>query len=242
MSIGSGDWMRWAASGAIVLLAHAGATAALINWPAPAEGEPTAALVIELAAIPAAQELPQTEAPPDPVIQEMQPEPPPPEQVAEIPPPEDPPPEPPPPPEAVAIEPPSPPPEKKPPPKPKAVATTAPKPQQRIAAVAAAPAQGMPTESLSTALPTWRGALNAHIQRHLRYPPGLREQGTSYVAFSMDRSGNVLSARIARSSGESAFDAEAVATVHRAQPLPRPPDGLPGGSFNFTIPVRFHMR
>jgi protein TonB len=263
MRIEGREWLLWSASGAIILLAHAGATAALINWPQRPEGEPPAAMVIELAAIPAAPEVPETEAPPDPVVQDMQPDPPPPEPVTEtppddpppekvaaVPPPDEPPPEilPPPPPEpppdAAAIEPPPPPPPqaKKPPPKPKSVVNTAPKRQKQIAAVAAAPAQGLPAESVANALPTWRSAVAAHIRRHLRYPPGRREQGTALVSFSMDRSGGVSSVRIARSSGESVLDAEAVATVQRAQPLPRPPDGLPGSHFALTLPVHFSVR
>lgn len=241
------DLTRWMLSGAVVLLAHAGAAAALINWPVQHEGEPTAALVIELAAIPAAPETPQTEAPPDPIIQEMAPEPPPPEEVAELrpeePPPDPPPPEePPPPPDAIALEPPPPVKEEPPPPppKPKQAVTTAPKPQKRIAPVAAAPAQGMPTESMSTALPTWRSALGAHIQRHLRYPSGGRDDGVAFVAFTVDRSGNVLSARLARSAGDGALDDEAVACVRRAAPMPRPPEGMSGGSFSLVVPVRFH--
>ena len=245
MSIDKSDWMRWAASGAIVLLAHAGATAALINWPPPAEGEPAAALVIELAALPAAPETPEIKTPPDPVIKEMQPEPPPPEEVAEIPPPEEPPPpEPPPPPEAVAIEPPPPPEKKLPPPKPKAVATTAPKPQKRVAAVAVAPSQGMPTESLSNLRSSWHSRLSAQIQRNLRVPPAQSQQGVfvASIGFVVDRNGNVSGARVARGSGLASVDEAAVAAVRRAQPLPPPPPEMPGGPFDLVLPVRITLR
>ena len=233
MSIGNRDWMRWAASGAIVLLAHAGATAALINWPPPAEGEPAAALVIELAALPAAPETPETATPPDPLIQEMQPEPPPPEEVAEIPPPEEPPPPEPPPPE-----------KKLPPPKPRAVATTAPKPQKRVAAVAVAPSQGMPTESLSNLRSNWHNRLSAQIQRNLHVPSAQSQQGVfvASISFVVDRNGNVSGARVARGSGLASVDEAAVAAVRRAQPLPFPPPEMPGGSFDLVLPVRITLR
>ena len=86
----------------------------------------------------------------------------------------------------------------------------------------------------------WQSLLMAHLERRKRYPAGARERGehgTAYVRFSIDGSGNVLSARLARSSGYSALDQEVVSMVHRASPVPPPP---PGANRIITVPVRFN--
>lgn len=86
----------------------------------------------------------------------------------------------------------------------------------------------------------WQSRLMAHLERRKRYPPDARERGergTAYVRFSIDGSGNVLSARLARSSGYSGLDQEVVSMVHRASPVPPPP---PGASRTITVPVRFN--
>ena len=109
------------------------------------------------------------------------------------------------------------------------------------AAPAAAPnpaAQGATaTPSVSTA--SWRGSLIAHLNRYKRFPGGA-SPGTVQVAFSIDRSGRVLSARLSGSSGDPALDEEAVAMVRRASPVPAPPGGLGGsGAIALAVPVRF---
>jgi len=77
-----------------------------------------------------------------------------------------------------------------------------------------------------------------------RYPDAALSQGvsgTATVAFSVDRSGRVMGARLAGSSGSPALDQEAVATVQRANPLPAPPADVPGSHFSFTIPLHFSV-
>lgn len=106
---------------------------------------------------------------------------------------------------------------------------------------AAAPttSRGM-TSSVSPA--RWQSRLLAHLERRKRYPSGAksrREQGTAYVRFSIDASGNVLSVRLARSSGFPELDQEVVAMVRRASPVPPPP---PGVNREITVPVRFSVR
>jgi protein TonB len=128
---------------------------------------------------------------------------------------------------------------KKPKPKPKhkAVAQTASAPRPVDAARArtnAAPTSGV-ASSMSVA--TWRGSVMAHLNRHKRYPGG--GGGTSSVAFTIDRSGRVLSARLIRSSGSSVLDQEAVALTRRASPVPAPPPNIGGGSVTLSVPVRF---
>ena len=113
--------------------------------------------------------------------------------------------------------------------------TTAPKPLPAPRAKAnAAPSSGM---SSSMSVATWRGMVVAHMNRHKRYPGG--GGGTSSVAFTIDRSGRVLSARLIRSSGSAALDQEAVSLARRASPVPAPPANMARASLVLTVPVRF---
>ena len=57
----------------------------------------------------------------------------------------------------------------------------------------------------------------------------------------MDRSGRVLSSRIDRSSGRPLLDREALAMLDRAQPLPPPPDDVPGATLELVTPVEFFL-
>lgn len=126
---------------------------------------------------------------------------------------------------------------KKPKPKRKSVAqsASAPKPvDARRARTNAAPTSGVAS---SMSIATWRGSVMAHLNRHKRYPGG--GGGTSSVAFTIDRSGRVLSARLIRSSGSRILDQEAVALARRASPLPAPPANISGSSITLSVPVRF---
>nr|WP_256254631.1 energy transducer TonB [Pseudomonas agarici] len=85
----------------------------------------------------------------------------------------------------------------------------------------------------------WESQLLAHIERFKRYPQGARERGdrgTAYLRFEIDTEGQVLSARIARSSGLAELDQAALDMIHRASPVPRPPMG---SASRFTVPVVF---
>jgi len=123
----------------------------------------------------------------------------------------------------------------KPKPRSKAQAASAPKPVNAARSrTNAAPTSGT-ASSMSVA--TWRGSVMAHLNRHKRYPGGGR--GTSSVAFTIDRRGRVLSARLIRSSGSAILDREAVALARRASPVPAPPANIGRGSITLTVPVRF---
>ena len=99
----------------------------------------------------------------------------------------------------------------------------------------AAPIAGT-SSSVSPA--TWRSMIMALLNRHKRLPPG-GGHGTATVAFTIDRSGNVLSARLARSSGDASLDQEAVGLARRISPVPAPPADVGGGSILLAVPVRF---
>lgn len=122
--------------------------------------------------------------------------------------------------------------------KPPAERTTAPpRMQAQAAPSAAAPAEGAATASAASRA-SWRGTLLAHLNRFKRFPGGA-SPGTVQVAFSIDRAGRVLSARLVGASGDRLLDEEAVAMIRRASPVPAPPEGLGGGSIALSVPVKF---
>jgi periplasmic protein TonB len=91
----------------------------------------------------------------------------------------------------------------------------------------------------------WQGLLAAHVEHFKRYPAAARsrgEHGTATVAFTIDHEGRLLSSRIVESSGSAALDQETLAMLARAQPMPRPPDGLSDVELTFVVPVQFNMR
>jgi TonB family protein len=79
----------------------------------------------------------------------------------------------------------------------------------------------------------------AHLNRYKRYPSGAAGTGTASVAFTIARSGQVLSARLIGSSGNPALDAEAVSLPRHASPVPAPPPDFGGGRSNPHCPNPF---
>ena len=119
-----------------------------------------------------------------------------------------------------------------------APATAAPKAVDlQRAAVNAAAMAGM-SSSVSPA--SWRSMMMAHLNRHKRMPDG-GGRGTATVAFTIDRSGRVIGARLSGSSGNAALDQEAVALARRASPVPAPPANVGGGNVLLAVPIRFGM-
>ena len=130
--------------------------------------------------------------------------------------------------------------------RPPAPATTRPQPAPgRQAALPAAPRVGTPSPVNSNALPNWKSQVMGILQRNKRYPPDAQarhEQGVAQLAFSVDRSGRVVSSRLVGSSGSSALDAETLALVRRSSPFPPPPPGVGGAQISLTIPIRYGIR
>jgi periplasmic protein TonB len=94
----------------------------------------------------------------------------------------------------------------------------------------------------AAALEKWQARVMAHLERRKRYPAkarSRREEGVAQVRFTIDDAGNVLSAALVRSSGHPALDAEGLALLRRASPVPAPP---PGGKRNITAPILFNIR
>jgi len=89
------------------------------------------------------------------------------------------------------------------------------------------------------------GKLAAWLNRHKRYPSRarrLRHEGTVRLTFTIDRSGRVLSHRIASSSGHALLDQEVKSLIRRASPLPAIPPGMSQSRLTVTVPIRFNLR
>ncbi len=263
--------LRWTIAGVCVASIYGGSVYAALNWPSEpvAPADPPAAIMIELAPVPVAPDTPQQEValnvpmeqsqaatpseqedkPNEEPTHEVKPEvktevevEPLPEKekadavLAQATPPQ----------QEKPVE------EKKKPDKPKkaqrkpqdrkakdAPETAAPRAAEaQRAAVNAAAMAGM-SSSVSPA--SWRSMMMSHLNRHKRMPTG-GTRGTATVAFTIDRSGRVVSARLASSSGDAVLDQEAVATVRRASPVPAPPaniGGRGGGNILLAVPIRF---
>jgi periplasmic protein TonB len=68
------------------------------------------------------------------------------------------------------------------------------------------------------------------------------EEGAGMLRFVMDGRGRVLGARVVRSSGHEALDAEMMAMLERAAPLPPIPPELGASRIELSVPVSFALR
>ena len=256
---------RWGASAAAILAVHAAVIALGMSWqrPLPEPGVSMPAIMVDLAPVTSAPQTMQADIAPGPTMQEADASPPEPakqelveEQIAPTPPQEKPevvaPPEQKLPPTPHKPEPAKVVPEQKPTPvKPKVVRPDAkkpvdapPAPRTISAAARRAPgAAGFRDERgcggvrhgvLQPARP------RAHLMRFHRYPAGGNGQRSSVtVAFTVNRSGSVVSSRVGGSTGVAAFDSHAASIARAAAPFPPIPAEIPNGSISFSIPLRF---
>jgi protein TonB len=120
------------------------------------------------------------------------------------------------------------------------------KPPEKVEQTSPAPRTTVRTEASAPRIdPSWQSLLLKHLQQFKSYPAGAREHGEEGVvllAFTMDRDGKVLSRRIVSSSGHPDLDAEVMALVERAQPLPAFPASMSGDQLSLTVPIRFSLR
>lgn len=84
----------------------------------------------------------------------------------------------------------------------------------------------------------WGAAIRARVERRKRHPAGAAS-GTVTVRLVVTAAGALAGVSVAKSSGNPALDAAAVAAVQGAGAFPPAPAGLPGGSHSFTLPMRF---
>lgn len=114
-----------------------------------------------------------------------------------------------------------------------------PKRPERSTSPQVAPPAATPQPSaaaVASARAAWQRAMQSHIARFKR---SASASGRATVTFTISRDGQVLSARLASSSGKADLDADAVAMVERASPMPAPPAELPGRTITLTIPINY---
>ena len=105
-----------------------------------------------------------------------------------------------------------------------------------------APTQGT-GESERRARLTWQRELAVHLDKNKRYPSDrTQKEAHIVIAFVLDRSGHVLSASIAQSSGDTSFDNAALAMMRRADPVPPPPALVADEGLTFTLPINFRAQ
>jgi periplasmic protein TonB len=105
-----------------------------------------------------------------------------------------------------------------------------------------APVQGTGASAARVRV-TWVKELAAHFNKYKRYPEDRTARSAEVVvSFVLDRLGHVLSSRIVTGSGDSAFDAAALAMLQRANPVPPPPPVVADEGLTFTLPVIFHVK
>lgn len=242
---------RWGLSAGVVCFIGAALVVTLMNTrhprPASTPADPPAAIAVDLAPLPASTTAPASNLPPDPQQQ----------QTAALPEPEIPP---------KIIAPPSPAPkpliaaarQKKPtrthPHAPARTTSDTLSAAEKTSAPQASdappssrtmiPAQSAPSASGSRTPATWQAALLARLEQFKRYPEAARnnrDEGTAMLTFTMDRAGHVLSARLTGSSRHALLDEETLALIHRAEPLPPPPDTIHGARLTLTVPVEFFL-
>lgn len=110
------------------------------------------------------------------------------------------------------------------------------------------PRQAMPpSQPAANTGPTpeqWQQQVLRYLDRRKQYPRDAEragQEGVVAISFTIDTSGRVLSASVARSSGFPALDQAALDTARRSSPVPRPPASL-GGSVSLTASIRFTIR
>ncbi len=235
----------WIGSALAALLAHAGVAAALmlhLDWHQGTMVPPPAAMTVELVELPAAPPIPITHIAPGPKRVESKTAPQPQtiqskpkfELLPDV--------------KTVTrpdIAVPKPEPEQdlsKSPPVPATTApTTAPsRPNKDLQA----PTVGVASNVPSTAEQAWEAKVLAQLERNKRYPGEAQRQhleDTVYLHFTMNRKGRVLTDKIERSSGYGLLDAEVLALIQRASPLP-PPKKVTGDPLELVAPVEFFIR
>ena len=122
--------------------------------------------------------------------------------------------------------------------------TTAPVAMPTQRETVSAPASGALAQQAKAMRASWQSRLQAHLERLKRYPRQARmrqQEGVPWVNFTIDREGRVIAAELYRPSGMALLDREALALVHRAEPMPPPPPEVDGELLTLTVPVEFFM-
>jgi len=90
---------------------------------------------------------------------------------------------------------------------------------------------------------TWEKQLVVHLARYRTYPTiAANQKAQVTLSFVLDPSGHVVSATVAKSSGEAAIDQAALTMMQRADPVPAPPASVVSKGLSFSLPIVFTLR
>jgi protein TonB len=79
-----------------------------------------------------------------------------------------------------------------------------------------------------------------HLQRFKRYPAAAHgASGIVLVRFALNRTGEVISSEVSKSSGNGVLDHEALDILRRASPFPSFPAAKPGTQDTYIAPLNF---
>ncbi len=242
--------LRWTFAGFAIVLVHAAAVAALVVWYKRTPPEPPLVPAIMISFEPAAPVSPvEDEKPiaaearqridptPEPSQVETKAEPPP-EEIKQLPPPPRPP--------EIVLPKPEPKPIEKKPIERKLVerkpVEKKPVVQQRQPQVTQerAASRDVPRQSSVAASNAYLSLVYGHLQRFKSSASTNGASGHVVVRFVLSRTGSVLSASIAQSSGNAALDAASLAMVRSASPFPPFPADKIGSQDSFTAPINFN--
>jgi protein TonB len=102
-----------------------------------------------------------------------------------------------------------------------------------------------PQKSAGETRDSYLGRLLGQLNRFKQYPRAARQahiEGVVMLHFVMDADGRVQSFEISKSSGRPVLDAEALALIQRAQPLPALPADYPTRTLDAIVPIEFSLR
>jgi protein TonB len=117
--------------------------------------------------------------------------------------------------------------------------------QAPVAAPAPPASVAVPSKAAGETRDSYLGRLLAQLNRFKQYPRAARQahiEGVVMLHFVMDAEGKVQSFEIAKSSGRPVLDAEALALIQRAQPLPALPADFPTRTLDAVVPVEFSLK
>jgi protein TonB len=114
--------------------------------------------------------------------------------------------------------------------------------QQPVAAPAPPVPAAAPQRPAGETRDSYLGRVLAQLNRFKQYPRAARQariEGVVMLHFVMDADGKVQACEIAKSSGRPILDAEALALIQRAQPLPALPADFPARTLDAVVPIAF---
>jgi protein TonB len=122
----------------------------------------------------------------------------------------------------------------------------APTPNQRAAGNGGSPQSGTTGKTKAVGkgddpsqIAQWGAKIRTQIERRKRPPRGVRGTGITHVLIQVAPTGQLLSAKVLKSSGLDVFDEAALAAVTRAGKFTRAPKTLNKSSYSFRFSIRF---